>query len=116
MIIELIETKAEYEQYLACMEELFDVSAGTNEANELALLVLLVNKYEEKNYQIDEPGTIEYIKVRMEELGLKEKNLVPYIGNKVTVVKGLNRKRGLSLEKIRKLSRGLSFPAVVLIA
>jgi len=116
MIIKIIETEAEYEQYLARIEELFDAPAGTDDAKELALLVLLVNKYEEENYPIAEPDPIEYIKVRMEELGLKDKDLVPYIGDKGTVSKVLNRKRGLSLEMIRKLSRGLGFPVDVLIA
>jgi len=48
----------------------------------LALMVLLVNKYDEQNYPIDEPDPIEYIKVRKEELVLKNKDFVPYISDK----------------------------------
>ena len=76
---------------------------------------MLVNKYEEEHYPIEDPDPVEYIKVRMEELGLKQEDLVPYMANKGNVSKVLSRKRSLSLEMIRKLRHGLRFPLEVLI-
>ena len=115
MEIKLIETRREYDQILKRIDLLFDAPKGTPEARELDLLVLIINKYEEENFPIEEPDPIEYIKIRMEELGLKANDLIPYIGNKGNVSKVLNRKRGLSIEMIRNLHKGLGFPLDVLI-
>lgn len=116
MEIKLIETEEEYNQAIAQIDLLFDAPKGSKEAKELDLLVLVVNKYEEENHPIDEPDPIEYIKIRMEEMGLKAADLVPYMGNKGNVSKVLNRKRGLSIEMIRNLNKGLGFPLDVLIS
>lgn len=115
MEIKLIETEEEYNQIIKRIDKLFDAPKGSKQANELDLLVLIVNKYEEENYPIEEPDPIEYIKIRMEEMGLKATDLVPYIGNKGNVSKVLNRKRGLSIEMIRNLHKGLGFPLDILI-
>ena len=53
---------------------------GTQQSDELKNLVLLVEKYEEINWNISTPDPIEAIKYRMEEMNLKQKDLVPYIG------------------------------------
>jgi len=116
MEIKLIETEEEYHQFLKRVDVLFDAKKGTPEALELELLVMIVNKFEEENYPIEEPDPIEYIKIRMEEMGLKATDLVPYMGNKGNVSKVLNRKRGLSIEMIRNLHNGLGFPLDILIA
>ncbi|MBC3542436.1 type II toxin-antitoxin system HigA family antitoxin [Rufibacter sediminis] len=114
--LKLIETEEEYEQMLARIDEIFNATPGSAEAKELELLMLIVNKYEEEHYAIEEPDPIDYIKTRMEELGLKQEDLVPYMGNKGNVSKVLNRKRGLSLEMIRNLHKALGFPLEVLVA
>ncbi len=49
-------------------------------------------------------------------MGLKATDLIPYMGNKGNVSKVLNRKRGLSIEIIRKLQKGLGFPLDIFIA
>ena len=115
MELKIIETEEEYNDAIARIDELFDAAKGSKEAKELDLLVLLVNQYERENFPIDEPDPIEYIKIRMEELGLKASDLIPYMGNKGNVSKVLNRKRGLSLDMIRNLHKGLGFPLDVLI-
>ncbi len=116
MDIRLIHTEADYQAALQRIRVLWEAEPGTPEADELEILVMLVNKFEEENYPIEEPDPIEYIKIRMEELGLKQEDLVPYMGNKGNVSKVLSRKRSLSLEMIRNLHRGLRFPLEVLIA
>jgi HTH-type transcriptional regulator/antitoxin HigA len=116
MELKLIDTEEEYNHAVARIDELFDAAKGSKEAKELDFLVLLVNKYELENFPIDEPDPIEYIKIRMEEMGLKASDLVPYLGNKGNVSRVLNRKRGLSIEMIRNLHKGLGFPLDVLIS
>jgi len=116
MEIKLIETEQEYNQVIKRIDALFDAPKGSREAKELDLLVLIVNKYEEENFPIDEPDPIEYIKIRMEEMGLKAVDLVPYIGNKGNVSKVLSRKRNLSIEMIRSLHKGLRIPLDILIS
>lgn len=116
MNIHLIHNEDEYQAALRKIRELWDAPEGTPENEQLEMLTLVVGKYEEENYPIEEPDPIEYIKIRMEELGLKQEDLVPYMGNKGNVSKVLNRKRGLSLDMIRQLHKGLGFPLSVLIA
>ena len=70
MEIKLIETEQEYNQVIKRIDALFDAPKGSREAKELDLLVLIVNKYEEENFPIDEPDPIEYIKIRMEEISV----------------------------------------------
>ncbi len=114
--LRIIETQKDYEKALKSIEELFDVSKDTPESHELEILVLLVKKYESENFdEIPLPDPIDAIKVRMEDLGLKAKDLVPAIGDKGTVSKVLNRKIPLSLKMIRNLCQILSLPAEVLI-
>ena len=116
MDIALLHTEANYQTTLRRIRELWDANANTPEADELEILSMLVSKYEEEFYPIEEPDPIDYIKIRMEELGLIQEDLVPYMGNKGNVSKVLNRKRALSLEMIRKLHKGLRFPLEVLIS
>ena len=66
-------------------------------------------------YQISEPDPIEAIKIRMEEMQLKQKDLIPFIGNKSKVSEVLNRKVGLSLNMIYNLAKGLHLPLEVLV-
>jgi len=88
---------------------------GTDESDELEVLALLIEKYEEKAWVINEPDPIDAIKVRMEQMHLKQKDLVPYIGNKSKVSEVLNRKVGLSLSMITSLAKGLHLPLEVLV-
>lgn len=114
--LHIIQNEKEYEMALQRIEELFDVSKGSPESHELEILVLLVKKYETENFEeIPLPDPIDAIKVRMEDLGLKAKDLVPAIGDKGTVSKILNRKIPLSLKMIRNLCSLLGLPAEVLI-
>ncbi len=116
MNITLLHTDADYQVALRRIRELWEANANTPEADELEILSMLVSKYEEEHYPIEEPDPIDYIKIRMEELGLIQEDLVPFMGNKGNVSKVLNRKRALSIDMIRKLHRGLRFPLEVLIS
>lgn len=117
MDIKPIKTDLDYENALARIDALIelDPKEGSVENDELELLVILVEKYEEKYWKIDEPDPIEAIKFRMEQLGLKQKDLIPYIGNKSKVSEVLNKRIDLSLTMIRNLYEGLHLPLEVLI-
>jgi len=93
----LIETEKEYEAALERINEIFEAVPGTPEEKELKLLVLLVENYESENHSVPNPDPIEAIKIRMEDLGLKDKDLIPFIGDKTTVSRILNRHRNLTI-------------------
>ena len=117
MKLKPIKNEQEYDLALNRVDELMDMSPemGTTQSDELEVLVMLVEKHEEQNWHIAEPDPIEAIKIRMEQLHLKQKDLVPYIGNKSKVSEVLNRKIALSLSMISKLATGLQLPLEALI-
>jgi HTH-type transcriptional regulator / antitoxin HigA len=115
MEIKLIKTEADYQKALKRLEEVFDAVVGTPESDEADILGLLVDEYEHKFYPIDAPDPIEAIKIRMEEMHLKQIDLIPDIGGKSRVSEILNRKRKLTVEMIRNLNKRLSLSAELLI-
>jgi len=117
MRIKPIHNEIDYGKALDRVDELMALnpSLGTVESDELEVLSLLIEKYEEEAWTIAEPDPIEAIKVRMEQMHLKQKDLVPYIGNKSKVSEVLNRKVGLSLMMITNLAKGLHLPLEVLV-
>ncbi len=109
----VIKTEAEYQATLARIEKIFDARPGTAKGDELELLLLLVESYEDKAYPIDLPDPISALRFRMEQEGLKPKDLIPYLGSKSKVSEVLSGRRPLSLTMIRKLVAGLKLPAEV---
>ncbi|MEL6672062.1 MAG: helix-turn-helix domain-containing protein [Bacteroidota bacterium] len=115
MTLRPIKTEADYQQALLRLEEIFDAKLGTPEGDELEILGYLIEKYEDANFPIPPADPIEAIKFRMEQLGLKQKDLAEIIGYKSRVSEILNRKRKLTLEMIRKLHARLKIPTEILI-
>ena len=117
MNIRPIRNESDYDSALDRVDVLMDLNPnmGTKESDELEILVMLIEKYEEKAWVISEPDPIEAIKYRMEQMQLKQKDLVPYIGNKSKVSEVLNRKIGLSLNMVYNLSRELHLPLELLV-
>lgn len=109
----VIKTAAQYKATLARIEQIFDAQPGTARGDELELLLLLVETYEETAYPIALPDPIAALRFRMEQAGLKPKDLVPYLGSKSKVSEVLSGQRPLSLTMIRKLVTGLHLPAEV---
>ena len=107
-MIKLIKTEDDYQLALNRLDQIFDSKIGTLEGDEADLLALLIDEYEKKNYPIDPPDPIEAIKIRMEEMHLKQVDLISAIGGKSRVSEILNRKRKLTLEMIRKLTEMLN--------
>lgn len=103
-----IKNEHDYTAALQRIEALMDAEPDTREGDELDVLTTLVQAYEVKHYPVAPPEPVEAIKFAMEQRGLAPQDLEPYIGK--TVMEILNRKRGLSLDMIRRLHRGLGIP------
>ncbi len=116
MILHPIKTETDYREALKRLEIIFDAKPGTPESDELEILGLMVDDYENKHYPIDAPDPIEAIKIRMEEMSLKQIDLIQEIGGKSRVSEILNRKRRLTVEMIRKLSTRLNLSPNLLIS
>ena len=97
------------------MDEIFDAKKGTEEGDELELLGILIEQYENEHFPIDLPDPIEAIKFRMEQLGYNQNDLAKIIGFKSRASEILNKKRKLSLEMIRLIHTSLNIPTDVLI-
>ena len=110
----VLKTEAEYEAALAHMDALMDAEPGSPDEEALELWGLLIRQYEQEREPIDLPDPVDAILFRMEQAGLKPKDLIPYIGSQSKVSEVLNRKRRLSLTMIRNLRDGLGIPANVL--
>jgi HTH-type transcriptional regulator/antitoxin HigA len=115
MKIRLIKTEEDYKLSLIKLDDLFDAKIGTKESEDADILALLISEYESKYHPIEAPDPIEAIKIRMQELQLKQVDLVDAIGGKSRVSEILNRKRKLTVEMIRKLTKKLNLSAEVLI-
>ena len=111
----IIKTKEEYTAALALVETLMDAKAGSPKEEELELWSLLVERYEQEQFPIDLPDPVAAIKFRMEQEGLRQKELEKYFPGKNRVSEVLNHKRPLSIGMIRALHRGLGIPAEVLL-
>ena len=108
-------SEADYETALKTIDRLWDAAQGSPEADQLDVLVTLVEAYEEKHYPISPPDPIEAILHYMESQGLSESDLEAYLGSRTYVSEILNRERALSLDMIRKLHKGLGIPADILV-
>jgi len=115
MNIKPIKTEEDYRLSLKRLEEIFDAAIGTPESDEADILGLMIDEYEKKHFPIEAPDPIEAIKIRMEDLNLKQVDLVEVIGGKSRVSEILNRKRKLTVEMIRNLTKRLNLSPELLI-
>ncbi len=114
--MKLIRTEKEYDQALERLGQIFEAKDGSPEYDEAVILSLLIEKYEDTYHPIPEPADpIHLIRTRMEELGLKQKDLIEAIGSKSHVSEVLNFKRPLSLNMMRNLHDQFDLPVEILI-
>src|SRR5437773_7920396 len=113
--IKPIRTKRDYEAALKEVERLWGAKAGTTDGDRLDVLATLIDAYEAEHYPMDPPDPVEAIKFRMEQQGLTRQDLEEIIGTRSRVAEVLNRKRGLSIDMIRRLHERLGISAEVLI-
>lgn len=113
--IKPIKSKKDYKYYLKLIDELIDCKEGSKEEELLELIAIIVEDYEDKHYPIEAPDPIDAIKIRMEELGLKNKDVAIYFGSEGRASEILSRKKNLSLNMIKKIHKGLGISAETLI-
>lgn len=110
MNITPIKTTRDYDRTLRRIEQLMDARPGSKQGDELDVLTTLVEVYEAKHHVIYPPNPIEAIIFRMDQLGITRKDLEAMLGGRGRVSEILTKKRGLSLEMIRRLHRELHIP------
>ena len=115
MEIKPIKNEKDYNQALERLETIFDAMPGTPESDELEVLGILIDQYENEHFPIGLPDPKEAIKFRMEQMGYNQNDLAKIVGLKSRASEILNRKRKLSLEMIRQLHDRLNIPTDVLI-
>jgi HTH-type transcriptional regulator / antitoxin HigA len=113
MDYKVIKTRKQYNKAVKRTMELFHSDKGTSDGDELELLLLLVKDYEDKHIKLPELDPIDAIKFKMEELGLKAKDLEPILGTKGHVSSILSGRRELTLKTAIKLKDYLHLPAEV---
>ena len=116
MEIQPIKTETDYKSALKKLELIFDAPLGSEESDLADILGLMIDEYEKKHHFIDAPDPIEAIKIRMEEMHLRQVDLAPEIGGKNRVSEILNKKRKLTVEMIRKLNHRLNLSPSLLIS
>jgi HTH-type transcriptional regulator/antitoxin HigA len=115
MEIKPIKTEKDYDLALERVNTLFDAEPNTVEADELDILVTLIEKYEQIHYPIPEPDPIEAIKFMMEQNGLTPTDLGILLNSRSRVSEIFKRKRALTITQIRVLNEKLHIPAETLI-
>ena len=115
MEIRPIKTENDYKKVLKRLEIIFDASPDSIEGDEAEILTMLIDNYENQYFPIQAPDPIEAIKIRMEEMNIKQKDLIGVIGGKSRVSEILNKKKRLTVDMIRKLERILNISASVLV-
>ena len=115
MEIKPIRTEKDYNKALKRIELIFDAKKGSKEGDELEILAILIEQYENLHFPIGLPDPIEAIKFRMEQMGYNQSDLADIVGLKSRASEILNKKRKLSLEMIRQIHDRLQIPTDVLI-
>ncbi len=110
IMIKPIRDEQSYNQSLKRIEELWGSEQGTLEGDELDVLLTLVEVYEEKHYPMPPSDSVEAILFRMEQMGLRRKDLEKFLGPKSRVSDVLNRKRSLSMKQVINLHYGMDIP------
>lgn len=98
------------------LEVIYQAQEGTQDADEMEILVTLIGVYENKHYPMGAIDPVEAIKFRMEQQGLTKKDIEPFIGTSGRVSEVLNHKRPLSLKMVKRLHEGLHIPYESLLA
>lgn len=118
MELKIIKSKKQYQEYLNWVDKQFDkkVKPDSPQGEKVQVALLLIKQYEDLHYSIPLPDPIEVIKLKMHDLGLKNKDLVGKVGSKGYVSALLNKRKPLTLELAKLFHRELSIPADVLLA
>jgi HTH-type transcriptional regulator / antitoxin HigA len=117
MELKVIKTRAQYHRYLEEAHRLIrhDPHPSTREGARLELLAVLLETYEKEHFKFRTPDPIEALEFRMEQQGLKQKDIAEIIGGKNRASEVLARKRPLTLWMIRALHEKLGIAIELLV-
>jgi HTH-type transcriptional regulator / antitoxin HigA len=117
MEIRIIKTKQQYRRYLKEVERLvaLDPDPRSPEGGRLELLAKLVEDYEKEHFKFRKPDPVEALLFRMEQQGLRQRDIADLVGGKNRASEVLSRKRPLTLAMIRALHEKLGIPSELLI-
>lgn len=110
----IIKDEKQYNKALKRLDSIFDATNDSKHSDEFDLLTMLINKYEHEHYKIEEADPIQVIKMKMDYMGIKQVDLIPYFGSKSTASKILSYKAPLTLKHIWLLSQKLDLPIELL--
>lgn len=113
--LKVITSQKAHRKAIKEIERLFDARPGSEEHDALEVLALLVDDYERRTFPMEEPDPVAAIRFRLEQAGMEPKDLVPILGSRSRVSEVLNRKRGLTLDMVRRLFDELHIPMEALI-
>lgn len=118
MELKIIKTKNQYQEYLDWVDKQFDNNVKPNSplGEKVQVALLLIKQYEDINYPVPLPDPIEAIKLKMQDLGLKNKDLVGKVGSKGYVSALLNKRKPLTLELAKLFHRELRIPSDILLS
>jgi HTH-type transcriptional regulator/antitoxin HigA len=118
MDLKIIKTKKQYQESLGWVDKMFDkkVKRDSAEGEKLQVALLLIKQYEDVHYAIPVPEAIDAIKLKMQERGIRNKDLIGKFGSKGYVSALLNKKKPLTLELAKLFHREFSIPAEILLS
>jgi HTH-type transcriptional regulator / antitoxin HigA len=109
----VLNTETDYNNASLRLMEIFHALPNTPEGDEMELLLVLVKDYDNRHYAMPELNALEVIKIKMLELGLRNKDLEHLIGTKGHVSAVLSGRREITLKTAQKLKNYFSIPANV---
>jgi HTH-type transcriptional regulator/antitoxin HigA len=107
----VLKTEEDYNKASLRLMEIFHAEPNTPQFDELDLLTILVKDYDDRHYSMPELDALEVIKIKMQEMGMKNKDLEPIIGSKGHVSAILSGKREITLKMAQKLKNYFGIPA-----
>lgn len=107
----VLKTEEDYNKASLRLMEIFHAEPNTSEFDELDLLTILIKDYDDRHYPMPELDALEVIKIKMQEMGMKNKDLEPIIGSKGHVSAILSGKREITLKMAQKLKNYFGIPA-----
>lgn len=118
MELKIIKNEKQYQAYLNWIDNMFDsrVKPNSSDGEKLQVALLLVKQYEDTNYPVPLPNPIDAIKLKMQDMGLKNKDWVGKVGSKGYISALLNKRKPLTLELAKLFHEELSIPAAVLLS
>lgn len=118
MELSIIKTEEQHQFYLDWVDIQLDKNPepGSAAGKKLEVALLLIKQYEDEHYAVPFPDPIEAIKIKMEEMGIRNKDLVGIIGSKGYISSILNKRKPLTLEIARIFHKELHIPAEILLA